>query len=403
MKIKNKKMLAIVPDFYPSETGFSVAFQNLYKCLIDEEKLSYIHVLTTNINNKEKIKNFKYKNRITAEYFSKLIRGEKKLYKINSFLLKILYKISSYFIIKKIKKIIKEKDIDFIFIESVFLGWLSHEIEKTLKIPVITRFHGTGPEYGVRTKEDSYLKISIDEVFKNQYIAMTTHCYIDFFEKYFNNYEIFYEKKFFIIPNTLKVEKEIKLNKFEKTLKIIQLGRMDKSGFHQKGFVDTIEAFLYLEKILDKEILKKISFVSIGTGEKEEEYRKILKKLKYINVEHHSSLSNKKVQEKLEESNICLIPSRTEGMSMFATEAMSLGKVFIFTFGNGMKDMILDQYNGLGMHAYNYLELAEKIRYFLENPDKIEEFSKNSSNLFEKEFNNKIVANKFLVMLDFLE
>lgn len=395
-----KNMLAIVPDFYPSNTGFAIAFKNLYTALIDQEKVNKIYVVTTNPNGKS-IPG--YEDRIIVKYLFNLPRGQKILYKINPFVLKLYYKLVSMKIIFKLRRIIKKEKIDFIFVESVILGWLSFNLEKLTGLKVITRFHGTGPEYGTRTKQMAFRKISIEEVFKTSFIATTTHFYIDFFEKYFNNYEKFYEKKFFIIPNTLKVEKEIKLNKIEKNLKIIQLGRMDKSGFHQKGFVDTIEAFLYLEKILDEEILKKISFISIGTGEKEEEYRRILKKLKYINIEHYSSLPNEKVQEKLEESNICLIPSRTEGMSMFATEAMSLGKVFIFTYGNGMKDMILDQYNGLGMHAYNYLELAEKIRYFLENPDKIEEFSKNSLILFEKEFNNKIVANKFLVMLDFLE
>lgn len=395
-----KNMLAIVPDFYPSNTGFAIAFKNLYTTLIDQEKINKIYVITTNPRGKS-IPG--YEDKIIVKYLFDLPRGQKILYNISPFILRLYYKLISIKIISKLRKIIKEEKIDFIFIESILLGWLAFNLEKSTGLKVITRFHGTGPEYGTRTKTMAFRKISIDEVFKTSFIATTTHFYIDFFEKYFNNYEKFYDKKFFIIPNTLKIEKKVELNKMEKSLKIIQLGRMDKSGFHQKGFEDTIEAFLYLEKILDKEMLKKISFISIGTGEKEEEYKEILKKIKYINIEHYSSLPNEKVQKKLEESNICLIPSRTEGMSMFATEAMALGKVFIFTYGNGMKDMIFNDFNGKGIQSYNYLELAEKIQYFLEKPNKIEEFSQNSLKLFEKEFSNRTVANKFSVMLDFIK
>ncbi len=398
--MRKKRMLAIVPDFYPANTGFAIAFKNLYTSLIDKNILEKIYVVTPK-NRKEEVPN--YEDKIVIKPILNIPKGQRFVYKLGPLMLKIYYKLFNYIFIQKLKKVILEEKIDFIMIESVYLGWLAHDLEKNTGLKVITRFHGTGPEYGTRTKTTAYRKVSINEIFKTSYIATTTHFYIEFFEEYFKSYEKFFEKKFFIIPNTVKIERKPGVNKMDKTLKIIQLGRMDINGYHQKGFLDTIEAFLYLEKVLDKKILEKISFISIGTGEKEEEYKQLLKKIRYINVEHYSFLPNEKVQEKLEESNICLIPSRTEGMSMFATEAMALGKVFIFTYGNGMKDMLFDGFNGKGMKPYNYLELAEKIQYFLENPDKIEEFSKNSLELFEREFSNQAVVDKFSVMLNFIK
>ena len=46
-------ILALIPDFYSKETGYSIACKNLYKTLIDNEvatTLLYVHRMTINLN-----------------------------------------------------------------------------------------------------------------------------------------------------------------------------------------------------------------------------------------------------------------------------------------------------------------------------------------------------------------
>lgn len=384
-------LLALTPDFYPKETGYSIACQNLYKALIDNNIAENIIVASPYSEI------YDYKNRISSFQFG-YPRGRSILFRLNGSLAIKYYMISMRNRIKSLLKLCEDNRIDLIFIESLEWGWFSYILSKKTNIPIITRIHGTLPEYTVYTNKRSFREKYIKYAFKTKNIATTTYHYIDFFQDYFKSFEPFFDKNFFIIPNTLdlydyKFEKE----KNEEEIVFFQLGRMDELGYHQKGFEDTLQAFTYLENTVDKSILKKVRYIAIGDGGKASVFEKKIKRLNYINIEYYKSKSNKDVKEILKKADVVLMPSRAEGMSMFATEALAYGKAFVYTENNGLRDMIIDEYNGIKMRNYDYLQLSDAMFRYIQNTDLCVTHGNNSRKLFEKEFSYSAVSKKFNV------
>lgn len=55
------------------------------------------------------------------------------------------------------------------------------------------------------------------------------------------------------------------------------------------------------------------------------------------------------------------MPSRCEGMSMFATEGIYKGKAIIFTAKNGLRDYLKNGINGIQIEEYDYTDMANAI------------------------------------------
>jgi glycosyltransferase involved in cell wall biosynthesis len=123
---------------------------------------------------------------------------------------------------------------------------------------------------------------------------------------------------------------------------------------------------------------------------------KELKKLKIIQYNYSKTKTNTEVLSLLETSDIILMPSRCEGMSMFAIESLYKGKPMIFTSKNGLQDYLYDNINGYNIAEYDYTELANAIIKYHNNPKKLEEHSRN--NLISA----KNITNKTLACLDVL-
>jgi len=99
----------------------------------------------------------------------------------------------------------------------------------------------------------------------------------------------------------------------------------------------------------------------IGSGDDADRVDDQLAMLKLVEVIRHDSCPNETVKAYVNESDLVLMPSRCEGMSMFATEALALGKPIVFTENNGLRDYLKDGYNGLAMEEFDYTELADNI------------------------------------------
>lgn len=398
---KKSSIITIVGPYYPLETGFSSAFQNFEKAITVQNSIDDVYVIAPHYTENPQINRVIY-SKVKKTKFEKIIKGL-CFVGFNNKLPLMLYSFSFKEYKRIIDQIVSKAEVKLILVESMFMAWTVPFIIKNYSIPVMVRIHGTGPENTKYLKEPltKLNEALLNWTFKSKYLSATTSYYFDFFQEYWNDYNHFMNKYFFIIPNTT----DIKYSQNEKKdgLVFIQLGRMDNQGYHQKGFTDTIQALLYLEKTLPVEQLKKIKYISIGSGVHEPEFESLLKKLKIIRTEHYSTLPNNEVKNKLIESDVVIMPSRCEGMSMFATEALATGRAFIFTKNNGMKDMILDKYNGLSLSAYDYLEMANAIKTYIFDKNLAFDYGKNSRILFEKEYNYKAVADKFNVVLDTLD
>ena len=394
MNLNKKKMILhiIVPDFFPNETGFAIAFKNFCFSIVEREDIYRIKVYT-HINSNdflhEKIEIINDKKIVKSSFFIRKFPNKLGL------LISKLY-LTSFF--RRLKSNILNGYDNMFFVESLYLVHISSMLEEKFpKVPVVTRIHGSLPEVAFWNK-DSYRSFVMDITHKCKNIGVTTYHYINYLN---NNFKpnINNNRKYFILPNTLPFSNfENKLDVNSK-FRMLQLGRMGEFGYFQKGFQDVIQALFYLESNFPIDFLKSLEYIVIGNGPYLEEYLTKLNKLKYINFKHYKSLPNDKVQNQIDLSSVILIPSRFEGMSMFATEVLSKGKPFIFTSDGGMMDMMEDGYNGFDVRPFDYIGIAEAIIKLKTNPSLIEEFSKKSVEIFNKKFSYPIVNNHFSVLI----
>jgi hypothetical protein len=91
----------------------------------------------------------------------------------------------------------------------------------------------------------------------------------------------------------------------------------------------------------------------------------------------------------LNQADIILTCSRNEAFGRTTLEAMLLKKPVIGTNSGGTPELIKEKYNGLLYTPKNFMELAEKIEYFINNADKIVEFGENGYKFAKNNFTKK--------------
>ena len=80
-----------------------------------------------------------------------------------------------------------------------------------------------------------------------------------------------------------------------------------------------------------------------------------------------------------------IAPSRSEGFGMVAVEAMACSKPVIATKVGGLKEIVIDGYNGLLVEKNNPNDLREKILELINNEDLRKILGKNGRE-FSKKF-----------------
>ncbi len=106
------------------------------------------------------------------------------------------------------------------------------------------------------------------------------------------------------------------------------------------------------------------------------------------------------VRPQLEESSVYVLPSYREGMSVSIMEAQSVGRAVITTDTNGCRDMILDGENGFLVEVGNPEQLAEKMEWFLNNPENISEMGKSARRFAQEHFDQVKINEKLLMLME---
>jgi glycosyltransferase involved in cell wall biosynthesis len=94
--------------------------------------------------------------------------------------------------------------------------------------------------------------------------------------------------------------------------------------------------------------------------------------------------------------DIFALPSFGEGDSIALKEALASGKPLIGTNIGGIVAQIEDGWNGFHIEPGNEKQLAEKIKYLIENEEERGRMGKNSRILAEEEFDWKKIADRYL-------
>ncbi len=136
-------------------------------------------------------------------------------------------------------------------------------------------------------------------------------------------------------------------------------------NFYRKGLFYLLEAWQKLN-LSDAELIFK------GNVPKEFEHllnaKNITRITKYLSDEEMGELYGK--------AHICVFPSLDDGFGMVATEAMAAGLPVVISENVGMADAIENGKDGFVVPIRSSDAIAEKIKFFYNNPEKLKEMSK---------------------------
>ena len=95
-------------------------------------------------------------------------------------------------------------------------------------------------------------------------------------------------------------------------------------------------------------------------------------------------------------SDIYVLPSLEEPCPTSLLEPLACGKPLVGTKVGGIVTMIKEGWNGFLVEPANEKQLAEKIKYLLDHPEKWEKMGRNSRKLAEEEFDWSKIADRYL-------
>lgn len=101
----------------------------------------------------------------------------------------------------------------------------------------------------------------------------------------------------------------------------------------------------------------------------------------------------------IQKSDVFVLPSYREGIPRSTQEAMAVGRAIITTDVPGCRETVVDGVNGFLVEKWNPKALAEKMIYFVENPDQIHIMGKESYKIAQENFDAEKVNQRLLKMM----
>ena len=115
-------------------------------------------------------------------------------------------------------------------------------------------------------------------------------------------------------------------------------------------------------------------------------------------LEYYGETSD--VKSYYEKATVCVLPSYREGFGLVNAEGGAVGRAVITCNTNGTKDTVKDGYSGFLVPVKDVNAIAEKMIYFIENPDKAVEMGINARKFAEENFDQKVINQKIFNIVD---
>ncbi len=165
---------------------------------------------------------------------------------------------------------------------------------------------------------------------------------------------------------------------------------------HEKG--KRFDVVLKIAELLRNE--EGVFFTIAGAGFSVEEFNKIWPGGEKKNVTFLGSQSNTQILQQLQQQDIFLLPSVSEGLPVSLVEAMKAGLVPLVTnWKNATEDLLTDAVNGFYIEAGNAEKYAERILFLKQNRDVLREFSDKASasanEMFDPYKNTLLIENVY--------
>ena len=179
----------------------------------------------------------------------------------------------------------------------------------------------------------------------------------------------------------------------ERSVKFIFVGRLLK----EKGIHDFIAAAQIVKKKYPQTqftVLGAIDASNLGALKKVE-----LDKLISLQIVNYPGQVDN-VKEWLIHSDVFVLPSYREGVPLSTQEAMAIGRAVITTDVPGCRETVVNGVNGFLVDKWNPQALAEKMTYFIENPEQVGIMGYESRKMAQKKFDATEVNKRLLAILD---
>ena len=128
--------------------------------------------------------------------------------------------------------------------------------------------------------------------------------------------------------------------------------------------------------------------------------KNILTKAQLQNVIFHGALSHDKLPKIYEKAEVCAFPSHIETQGLVAPETMSMEKAVLFTKAGPGPETIVDYETGLLVEPHNPNDIAEKIIWFFEHPEKALQIGKNARAFVLQKFDVDIIVRKNILFFE---
>ncbi len=184
-------------------------------------------------------------------------------------------------------------------------------------------------------------------------------------------------KKFSPMPKNRELLKELHID--ESKLVVLMIARV----IRDKG----VEEFIKAAEILKDKAL----FLYAGDIDKgnKNAFSPDWKNVKYLGF-------RKDIKDLISICDIFVLPSYREGVPRTLLEAASMGKAIVTTDTPGCREVVEDGFNGFLVSPKDSMTLASKIEKLIKNNKLRERFGYNSREKALKEFDVKIVVNKYI-------
>jgi len=381
-----KRILIYCPTFYPENSGFANAFLNFIKSLLYFD--SNLHVTVITPKQLGDIPELKIDRlticRLKQSPTIPLLGTILKLF----FLILHGRFINKYFI---------RNNFNLFFVETLEHPFLLLFIDKNILRNTTVRFHGSSDtEHFVFLNSLKYFlkRKCVKYLLKRRlkWVLSTNTYYIDFIKKHYcdDNVLTYANLNFFVLPNTVHVSDNITIKNVDHNINFLMLGRMDSYGILQKGITDLILAL----KLLDKKYYRRINFTIIGSGDKMDFIKKSFSTINHLNVNFIERLENNDVAKLIQNNDIIILPSRYEGLSMFALEGIAYGNICIFSNSGGLTDLV--DKNGFLFYPQDFYALSHIINLIFDlDNDQLMNMKIASLELFNNKFSPFVVYKKF--------
>ena len=175
-------------------------------------------------------------------------------------------------------------------------------------------------------------------------------------------------------------------------LKFLFIGRLLK----EKGIHEFVQAAKLVKKIYpDTEftVLGAIDHHNLGALQQTDLDTLISSNI----IQYPGHVSN--IKDWIADSHVFVLPSYREGVPRSTQEAMAIGRAVITTDVPGCRETVVDGVNGFLVPKWNPEALAEKMIYFIENPEQIQVMGAESYKIAVEKFDAEKVNQRLVNIL----